>query len=123
MMIAGGTLAIDSSSYPILNAVLQIKVGDSMLLCPPLHLTLRPRPGFCDVVLTILTVPVGQELTASSSRLAEASLQMFKSCLRTTLLLLDGYECQEKDGGFMLAFADARTALEWAASLQLALIR
>ena len=64
-----------------------------------------------------------QELTASSSKLAVLALQMFKSCVRTTLLLLNGYECQEKDGCFMIAFADARTAVEWALSLQMCLIR
>jgi hypothetical protein len=33
------------------------------------------------------------------------------------------YECQEKDGIFMLAFPDAASAIEWAAILQLALLR
>jgi hypothetical protein len=40
-------------------------------------------------------------------RAAKQALEMFCSAVRTTLNACQGYECQEKDGIFMLAFADA----------------
>lgn len=39
--------------------------------------------------------------------LAKEAQEMFSSAVRTTLSACRGYECQEKDGIFMLAFADA----------------
>ena len=51
------------------------------------------------------------------------ALGRFKSCVRTSLLLCDGYECQENEGTFMLAFASPRAALEWALTFQLALLK
>lgn len=55
-------------------------------------------------------------------RAAKQALEMFCSAVRTTLNACQGYECQEKDGIFMLAFADAGAALEWACLLNLALL-
>lgn len=37
-----------------------------------------------------------QELLHLDAVLAESALVHFQSCVRTTLLLCDGYECQEK---------------------------
>ena len=51
------------------------------------------------------------------------ALGRFKSCVRTSLLLCGGYECQEKEGTFMIAFPQPRAAVEWALTLQLALLR
>ncbi len=51
------------------------------------------------------------------------ALGRFKSCVRTSLLLCGGYECQEKEGTFMIAFPYPRAAVEWALTLQLALLR
>lgn len=50
---------------------------------------------------------------------------MFSSAVRTTLSACRGYECQEKDGIFMLAFADTGvcSATDWSCVLQLALLR
>ncbi|KAK9822556.1 hypothetical protein WJX74_004389 [Apatococcus lobatus] len=134
--IFGGTHIIQVLSVPLAFRAMQFPPLDP---CHQLAPSFMDAPGATNVwlpgkpelltlekpnVIIAFASTVGlKELTASSRQLAETALQIFQSCLRTTLLLLDGYECQEKDGGFMLAFADARTALEWAASLQLALIR
>lgn len=37
-----------------------------------------------------------QELVALNANTAKAAILQFQSCVRTTLLLCDGYECQEK---------------------------
>ncbi|KAK9838632.1 hypothetical protein WJX74_000225 [Apatococcus lobatus] len=53
----------------------------------------------------------------------EEAMYRFQSIIRTTLLLLDGYEAQEMHGVFMLAFRDHRVAVEWAVGAQLCLLR
>lgn len=53
---------------------------------------------------------------------AKAASSKFKSCLRTTLRLTVGYECQEKEGVFMLAFEKAHRAAEWAILFNMALL-
>ena len=58
-----------------------------------------------------------------ADQVAIIALGRFKSCVRTTLLLCDGYECQEKEGTFLVAFSSPRAALEWALTLQLALLK
>ncbi|KAK9843210.1 hypothetical protein WJX74_008778 [Apatococcus lobatus] len=52
-----------------------------------------------------------------------SALSTFRSCVRTSLLLSGGVECQEKDGTFMIAFTGVRIAMEWALSLQMCLHR
>ena len=37
-----------------------------------------------------------QELLQEDAHAADAALRHFQSCVRTTLLLSNGYECQEK---------------------------
>ena len=64
-----------------------------------------------------------QEAATINKQLASVALGQFKSCVRTSLLLCDGYECQEHDGTFVVAFSSPRAALEWALILQLALLR
>lgn len=48
---------------------------------------------------------------ALSRRAAKQALEMFCSAVRTTLNACQGYECQEKDGIFMLAFSEAGVCL------------
>ena len=64
-----------------------------------------------------------QEIVSIDKQQALIALGRFKSCVRTSLLLCDGYECQEKEGTFLVAFASPRAAVEWALTLQLALMK
>ena len=64
-----------------------------------------------------------QEVVRIDKQQALIALGRFKSCVRTSLLLCGGYECQEKEGTFMIAFPQPRAAVEWALTLQLALLR
>ena len=64
-----------------------------------------------------------QEWLQVDKQIAMIALGRFKSCVRSTLLLCDGYECCEKEGTFTAAFHSPRAALEWALTLQLALLR
>ena len=63
-----------------------------------------------------------QALQATCADAARSALCKFKSCLRTTLRLSNGYECQEKDGVFMLAFAKPKQAAEWAILFNMSLL-
>ncbi|DBA93395.1 TPA: hypothetical protein ACH3X2_003664 [Trebouxia sp. C0005] len=62
-------------------------------------------------------------LFALDAASAQEAMLHFQSCVRTTLLLCDGYECQEKDGLFMIAFDKPWAAVEWAITLQLAMLK
>ena len=64
-----------------------------------------------------------QEVASIDKQLAVIALGRFKSCVRTSLLLCDGYECQEKEGTFLVAFSSPRAAVEWALTLQLTLLK
>jgi hypothetical protein len=68
---------------------------------------------FCAMPAPAASVPAGQ---------AAAELQQYADIVRCTLLACHGYECQEKEGVFMLAFQHTRHALEWGLTLQLALM-
>jgi hypothetical protein len=58
-----------------------------------------------------------------SSDNAAALLATFVDVVRVTLQACAGYECQEKQGVFMLAFCTTREAMEWGLTLQLALMQ
>ncbi|KAK9843076.1 hypothetical protein WJX74_006588 [Apatococcus lobatus] len=74
---------------------------------------------FCTLAKSLATSHL-MELSAAEKGMM---LNRFRSCVRTTLLLLGGVECQEKEGCFMLAFSTPRLAAEWAMSLQLCLFK
>ena len=64
-----------------------------------------------------------QDLAMYNAGLASTAVMMYKSCVRTTIRLCNGVECQEKEGLFMLAFLHARDAVEWAVTLNIALLK
>ena len=49
---------------------------------------------------------------------ANLMLEMYNTTVRKSLLAVGGYECQELDGAFMIAFNDASDAMEWCLMLQ-----
>jgi hypothetical protein len=78
---------------------------------------LRPKVtiGFCSLL---------QDTAAALAHRDPLGLQqLFCSVVRATLSACEGYECQEKGGIFMLAFHDMRKGVEWALTLQLALMQ
>ena len=48
------------------------------------------------VIIIIDNIAVVQDLVQQNVQAAESALRQFQSCVRTTLLLSSGYECQEK---------------------------
>jgi len=53
---------------------------------------------------------------------AEQLLQQYSDVVRWTLLVAGGYECQEQEGSYMIAFTSAAAAVEWALLVQEALL-
>lgn len=81
------------------------------------------QPCISSHIPAILLLLRTQEIAAIDKQQALIALGRLKSCVRTSLLLCDGYECQEKEGTFLVAFASPRAAVEWALTLQLALMK
>ena len=64
-----------------------------------------------------------QEIAAADVKLAQMALARYKSCVRSTVRMMAGYECQELNNRvFMLAFGNATAAVCWAMLLNLALL-
>jgi hypothetical protein len=49
---------------------------------------------------------------------AETALELYSDCMRWLLLVGGGYECQESEGTFMMAFSGAGVAIEWCLMVQ-----
>jgi len=73
--------------------------------------------------LAIVDACLLQEWLQIDKQVAMIALGRYESCVRSTLLLCEGYECCEKDGIFTAAFPSPRAALQWALTLQLALLK
>ena len=52
---------------------------------------------------------------------ADLACQLYSDTVRWLLLAAGGYECQEGEGTFMVAFTAADAALEWCLMVQLVL--
>lgn len=64
-----------------------------------------------------------KDLAALNGEVGAAALALYCATVRATLFVCKGYECQEKEGVFMTAFPGPIKALEWAVTLQMALLR
>ena len=64
-----------------------------------------------------------KDLAAINAEVGQAALALYCATVRATLFVCKGYECQEKEGVFMTAFPGPIKALEWAVTLQMALLR
>lgn len=49
---------------------------------------------------------------------SEEALMVYNDCIRRTLVYFSGYECQEQEGAFMIAFSEPQLAMEWAMMVQ-----
>ncbi|KAK9864492.1 hypothetical protein WJX84_005112 [Apatococcus fuscideae] len=123
--VSPSELACRSLSFPALDPAL--KIAPSFFNAPGASVAELPgrKPEeICSIDITIVFCSCCQmkPLLAMNAEVAKAALCKFKSCLRTMLRLADGYECQEKDGVFMLAFEGPKMAAEWAILFNMALL-
>lgn len=58
------------------------------------------------------------DLVAANRAAAELALELYSDCVRWLLLVGGGYECQESEGTFMVAFSSADVAIEWCLMVQ-----
>ena len=54
----------------------------------------------------------------SNHEAANVAAQLYRDTVRWLLLAAGGYECQESDCSFMVAFISAEAALEWCLMVQ-----
>ncbi|WIA33706.1 hypothetical protein OEZ86_006824 [Tetradesmus obliquus] len=74
------------------------------------------------VVMVFCAVDGYRQMSLADRPAAQEMLQHYSDVVRWTLLVAGGYECQEQEGNYMIAFHSAATALEWALLLQEALM-
>jgi hypothetical protein len=58
------------------------------------------------------------EIVEVNREAAELALELYSDCVRWLLLVGGGYECQEAEGTFMVAFSSADVAIEWCLMVQ-----
>jgi hypothetical protein len=58
------------------------------------------------------------DMLGANRKAAEQALSLYCDALRWLLLVGGGYECQEAEGTFMVAFPAADVALEWCLMVQ-----
>lgn len=94
---------------------------------PPILSERKIRPGFDDapvgnsITLCFVFTQAARDLVTTSPGLASEALGLLRRCLREVLRHAgdgSGYECQEDEGAFMLAFANASDAAAFAVDLQ-----
>lgn len=77
------------------------------------------RPHVC---VAFTSIEGFKEVSALNLQLSRELLYLHNACVRETLSACSGYECKENEGGFMIAFPDCCQGMEWALTLQLALM-
>eukprot|EP00882_Tetradesmus_deserticola_P025795 GHRQ01028364.1.p1 GENE.GHRQ01028364.1~~GHRQ01028364.1.p1 ORF type:complete len:205 (+),score=78.57 GHRQ01028364.1:86-700(+) len=82
-------------------------------------------PGSCStagamppVSIVFCTIDKFAEIVEVNREAAELALELYSDCVRWLLLVGGGYECQEAEGTFMVAFSSADVAIEWCLMVQ-----
>ncbi|KAK9835452.1 hypothetical protein WJX74_000339 [Apatococcus lobatus] len=126
LQILPSRLACRALQFPAIDATLQ--VAPSFFDAPAAAIVQLPGRLFPDgpapsVTIAFCNCCSFKEVAAVDAKLAQRAQAKYKSCVRTTLRLASGYECQDLQGVFMLAFKNATDAVCWAMLLNLALLR
>ncbi|GLI69538.1 hypothetical protein VaNZ11_014183 [Volvox africanus] len=98
--------------------------GSSRLMFPDMR---ELMGGDLQAIRPVVTVAFSsiegfKELSAVSVDAGRDVLQLHNAAVRETLSTCSGYECKEFNGSFMTTFASPTSAVEWALTLQLALV-
>lgn len=104
----GSTGCLRGRLYPTIPSLKQTALG------------FNEAPSGPSITLCFAFTNGGKDLAASDPALAAASLGMLRCCVRNLLRSASksGYECQEDEGDFMLAFAHMGDAAAFANALQ-----
>eukprot|EP00775_Hariotina_reticulata_P002698 gene2698-2998_t len=70
------------------------------------------------VTIVFCTIDKYGEMVDVNRSAAETALELYSDCMRWLLLVGGGYECQESEGTFMMAFSGADVAIEWCLMVQ-----
>ncbi|KAG2436965.1 hypothetical protein HXX76_006480 [Chlamydomonas incerta] len=98
--------------------------GSSRLLFPAMRELMGADVQSMRPVVTVAfsSIEGFKELSAINVEAAREVLQLHNAAVRETLSTCSGYECKEFNGSFMTTFAMPTGAVEWALTLQLALV-
>lgn len=124
------TLAHNHFSCPACSASGSLNCEGGRVF-PPLSTKTQISPGFhaspagSSVTLCFVFTKGARDLVASDPCLASHALGMLRHCVRELLTASgrSGYECQEDEGAFMLAFPNLSETAAFACSLQTELTR
>ncbi|KAG2502119.1 hypothetical protein HYH03_000611 [Edaphochlamys debaryana] len=78
----------------------------------------RLRTAFPYVTLVFLAMERYADMLAVNRDLSLDVMASYNDCVRRSLLACNGYECQEQEGNYMIAFAQPAEALEWCLMVQ-----
>ncbi|GIL59669.1 hypothetical protein Vafri_14400, partial [Volvox africanus] len=78
----------------------------------------RQRGTFPLVTLVFCSMERFTEMVSVNRDLSMNVMAAYNDCVRRSLLACNGYECQEQEGNYMIAFAKPSEALEWCLMLQ-----
>mmetsp|Transcript_125157 Transcript_125157/g.325178 ORF Transcript_125157/g.325178 Transcript_125157/m.325178 type:complete len:758 (-) Transcript_125157:36-2309(-) len=108
---AGGAVNHVGRTFPAVGSLRQVSPG------------FHESPGGETVALAFVMAKTLKDLLDNPSDLADTVAVMYKQCLRGVLRdsSRSGYECQELEGTFMLAFEDLEDAVRFAHALRIAL--
>ncbi|KAG2425877.1 hypothetical protein HYH02_014940 [Chlamydomonas schloesseri] len=107
--ISPGFFDAPGSSRLLFPAMRELMGGDAQSMRPVVTVAFSSIEGF-------------KELSAVNVEAAREVLQLHNAAVRETLSTCNGYECKEFNGSFMTTFAMPTGAVEWALTLQLALV-
>ncbi|GFH08443.1 guanylate cyclase domain-containing protein, partial [Haematococcus lacustris] len=77
-----------------------------------------PRPTYPPMTLVFCAMEKFSEMRAVNMLAAQEVYDLYGNVIRRTLLAVGGYECQEFNSAYMIAFEHAADALEWALMVQ-----
>eukprot|EP00798_Chlamydomonas_sp_ICE-L_P011056 gene11056-18662_t len=122
-----------ATGYESLTQVMPPGLEKRASFFPPLKASLHLTPGYFDapgtsavcqyegppaVTLVFCTLQGYRGMVEYNRELAQQVLSLYNTIIRRSLLATGGYECQEQQGSYMIAFQSSTDALEWCLMVQ-----
>eukprot|EP00798_Chlamydomonas_sp_ICE-L_P017494 gene17494-23802_t len=117
----GGCMVIDCGNFDLatgcesLTQVMPPGLEKRACFFPTLEASLHLTPGYFDAPCTSV---VYRGMVDDNRDLAQQVLSLYNTIIRRSLLATGGYECQELQGSYMIAFHSSTDALEWCLMVQ-----
>ncbi|CAG9464693.1 unnamed protein product [Pedinophyceae sp. YPF-701] len=113
--VGAGYFDAPGAAAPILPHMSRCQHHDVYSKCPQCKRFTKQLP---DVVIVFCAPCKISELSSEAPSATRHAVRIYKAAVRRSLQEFGGYECQELDATFMLAFYDMRSAMMWSIALQ-----